>query len=108
MSLYSEYLACEGYEILEVPEVGFCTFTMVIPECYIRDIYVRPEWRQKNVAAQLADAVADIAKSRGCRILIGSVSKQYKHAETSRKVLIGYGMKLGKEDMTTELFFKEI
>lgn len=108
MKMYEEYLKHEGYELIEIPDVGFCTYTMVVPECYIRDIYVRPDFRQHGVCFKMADIVTKVAKSKGCTVLIGSVRSDYKDASISRKVLLGYGMKFGKSDGSTELFFKEI
>lgn len=108
MSLASEYWLYCGLETVEIPEVGFANYKIVSPECYIQDIYVRPGFRNKHVASQLANKITQIAKSKGCKILIGSVVPTYKFADRSRKVLLGYGFKFGKILNGTELYRKDV
>lgn len=108
MGLYSDYLKeREGLETLEAHD-GFALYKINGNECYLQDIYVVPEKRKSHVATQMADAVAEIAKSRGCKWLVGSVSPAANNAHASLLVLISYGMKLQKADKDIIFFAKEI
>jgi ribosomal protein S18 acetylase RimI-like enzyme len=108
MSPYSQYLKeREGLETLETLH-GFALYKIQQDECYIQDIYVLPDKRRSGVASQMADAVAERAKSKGCRWLVGSVSPAANNAHTSLMVLIHYGMKLQKADKDIIFFAKEI
>lgn len=93
-SHYALYLKeRENLEVLETIE-GFAVYAIIKEECYIRDIYIQPEYRQKGAASKIADAIAIIAKEKGCKILTGSVDPIAKGSTESLKVLLGYQMSL--------------
>lgn len=106
--MYQDYVKeREGLETYQ-SEFGFALYKIQSDECYIQDIYVVPEIRKSHVATQMADAVAVIAKSKGCKWLVGSVSPAANNAHTSLLILISYGMKLQKADKDIIFFAKEI
>lgn len=108
MSLYSQYVKeREGGYVLELPH-GFASYFIVGPECYIRDIYVEPAYRNDGLAARMADEITKIAKSKGCTVLTGSVHPEANRAEDSRKVLQFYGMKYFKNQNSLEYYIKEL
>lgn len=94
-SLYAQYIKeREGKEILETDK-GFATFTVLNNgECYIQDIYVLPDHRQTGAASEMAARITEIAKSRDCHTLVGSVCVSTNNPTTSLKVLLAYGFKL--------------
>lgn len=96
MSLYKEYIfEREQKEIIE-GESGFATFKIFDKECYLQDIYVKPELRQTKLASKMADEVCNIARNRGCSFLIGSVSIDDANATRNMKVFLNYNMELYK------------
>lgn len=97
----------EGLEKLE-SEMGFLTYKFRGVDCYIKDIYVLPEHRKKNVASIMADKVAEIAKAAGVHILTGSIDSRAGGAEASEKVLISYGMKPYTKEGFVTYYAKEI
>lgn len=106
--MYPEYLReREGIDALETPH-GFSLYKIQGDECYLQDIYVVPEKRKSHVATQMADAVTEIAKAKGCKWLVGSVSPAANNAHASLLVLISYGMKLQKADKDIIYFAKGI
>lgn len=109
MSLYGDYIKeRENKEIIE-NEYGFATYQF-LPEgrCYITDIYIHPDHRCIGAAALLADRIADIAKDKGCKVLLGSVCPQANHSTESLKILLAYGFKLDCAEKNFILFAKEI
>lgn len=93
MSLFADYIKeREGTEIIEADE-GFATYQFYGKICYIKDIYIVPKARQKDLASKMADRIADIARSEYCDTLMGTVCLNTKQADNSIKVLMGYGMK---------------
>lgn len=108
MSLYADYLNELGVrQIIEI-ESGFATYKITGNECYIIDIYVRPESRKLNLAASLADMIAEKAKEAGCTYLLGSVDLNSKKCSESLKVLLAYGFKLAKCEPQGIYLVKEI
>lgn len=108
MSLYGDYIKeREDFDIVE-NKFGFATFKITGEECYIRDIYVMPEFRQLDIASGLANQVTDIAKENGCKWLLGSVAVNSKGSTPSLKVLLGYGFDLFSYQNGLILFKKEI
>jgi GNAT superfamily N-acetyltransferase len=109
MSLYADYvLEREGKHTLEF-EDGFATYAF-LPDgrCYLEHIYVAPSRRNCDVAKQLADKIAEIAKENGCKILLGSVVPAAKNSTDSLKILLSYGFKLDSCENNFILFAKDI
>jgi len=109
MSLYAEYIRelSQG-DVLETDK-GFATY--VFPDdttCYIREIYVRPAFREQNAASAMADLIVEKAKNRGCKTLLGSVTPSAKGSTTSLRVLLAYGFSLLSSSNDYILFQKEI
>ncbi len=90
-------------------EYGFVLYRIQSDaQLYIRDIYVKPEYRKGGVAAKMADEVAVLAKEKGCTIMIGDVEPSNNNATDSIKVLLAYGMKVAEANDDEILFVKEI
>lgn len=108
MSLYASYISeREIGNVLETDR-GFATYFINGQECYIRDIYVLPDFRQTNEAAKMADKISTIAKERGCSHLLGTVVPQANNSTTSIKVLLSYGFKLLRSETSMIYFIKEL
>ncbi len=76
-------------------DIGFATYSIFdTGECYIEDIYVKPEHRISGAASKLADEIIVKAKEQNCTVLTGSVVPSAKGSTTSLKVLLAYGFQL--------------
>lgn len=80
----------EGLDSI-VQDNGFASYRINCEECYIRDIWVDPEHRKSDVASEMADLIAEIAKKSGCKYLTGSVNTNVGDPTASTKVLLAYG-----------------
>ena len=108
MSQFAAYLKeRENVELLET-NTGFAIYLINGKECYIRDIWVKPECRQKGVASAIADQIAIKAKEAGCTFLTGSVSPTANNSTQSIQVLIGYGMRLHSSSAAGIIFIKDL
>ena len=108
MRHYAQYIAeREGFKTLDYP-YGFATFKVMGDECYIRDIWVHPDFRKDGKASALADMIAKKAKECGATYLTGTVDPKTKNATTSLKVLLGYGFQLIGFDDRLIWFKKEV
>jgi len=108
--MFDDYANERGFgpRVLETPE-GFATYYIDSDSCYIEDIYVVPEKRNKKIASSIADEITKIAKDKHITNLYGSVNKLAKSAQASREVLTSYGFsKLEEEDEELEWYIKEI
>jgi|SRR5665213_848726 len=83
----------EDFDVISRDE-GFADYRINGDECYIRSIFVFPDYRKKGIASEMADDIARIALSKGCKRLIGSVDTTTKNAHNSALVLLAYGFKL--------------
>lgn len=108
--MFDEYVKERGMgpRVLFRPEVGFATYHINAPECYIEDIFVLPAFRKSHEASRIADEIVEIAKKHGCSMLTGSVVPTAKGAEASRKVLVAYGFRLFGVNENFEKYIKEI
>lgn len=109
MSLYAEYIQeREEKEIIE-SDKGFATFkTFDNGECYLQDLYVIPSERQTGLATQMTDKIVDIARERGCKLLVGSVCVDDKYATRNMKVFLSYGMQIYKNTGSMIFLKKDI
>lgn len=108
MTKFANYLKeREGVDLIETDQ-GFAIYNISRDECYIRDIYVFPEFRKQGVASSIADLVCVKARLAGCKILTGSVCPTTKGSTTSLDVLRGYGMKLHACSNNLIMFSKEL
>jgi ribosomal protein S18 acetylase RimI-like enzyme len=93
-SLWADYLEERlGRTTLEF-EHGLIMYSFTDTHCYIIDIYVKPEHRQKYYASAMADHVSKIAKDAGYTKLLGTVQPTANGSTNSMKALFGYGFKL--------------
>ena len=97
----------EGFSCV-IRDEGFAAFKIQGDYCYLRDIWVDPDYRKKGMAAEIADEVARQAKNQGCRYLTGSVDTALPSATTSAKVLLAYGMEITGVAGTGLFFRKEL
>lgn len=103
----------EGYETIET-EYGFISYRFHENgvECFIRDIYVAPEYRAQGgantLAVQLADMVTVEAKKKGCKALTGLVVPSMKNATHNVAAQLKYGFKVHSAEANKIWFLKEI
>lgn len=91
-TLYAMYVKeREGFDTIETHE-GFATYKVQLDHCYLRDLYVRPEYRNTGVASELADRVCDEAIKAGCPLLTGTVDCRTEGFARNIRVLLAYGM----------------
>lgn len=106
MHQFAAYLKEREDVYLYENEVGFAIYYLNGDECYIRDIYVNPDYRKSGEASKIADQVSILAKKSGCKFLTGSVQPSAKNSTDSLKVLLGYGFQL-QNAVPNGIFFKK-
>jgi len=109
MTHYARYLTEKTNKSIVETETGFAMYSF--PDSttvYIEDIYVLPELRKAGEAAEMADRIVEIAKSKGCTRLLGSVIPSTKNSTDSLRVLLAYGMRLDSSTADFILFTKDI
>lgn len=109
--MFVEYLKERHGQDAVVWEQGFVIYEFLEPNIvYIRHIYVRPKFRRGNVGTELGDAVVDIARKKGCTVLVGAIEMSATE-ETKTGAMLGfldYGMTPWKSDSENVYFRKEI
>ena len=94
MRQYAQYLSeREGYSCV-LKDEGFAAYKIEGDHCYLRDIWVSPDYRKKGVASAIANEGADRARTAGCTFMTGSVDTSLPSATISAKVLLAYGMEI--------------
>lgn len=106
MKLYADYILERlGQDMVLIPDIGFATFQIKGKTCFIVDIFVKKEYRKAGYASVMADDISQIAKRKGCNLLIGTVLDSANNSEASHKVLKAYGMRLGWYDKKFDMFY---
>lgn len=91
-----------------VTEGGFASYRISGEECYIKDIWVSRDFRNRDIASVMADQISELAKKLGCKYLSGSVSTLAKNPTASTKVLLAYGFKISGAINGGILFRKDL
>lgn len=107
-SHYGQYLKeRENFEIIE-DERGFATYIILGEECYLRDIWIAPEFRKSGVGRSFCDEVEKIAKANGCKYLTGTVVPNTKGATGNMVAVIKCGFKIHSSTHEKIVLIKEI
>lgn len=110
MNLHAKYVKeREGFDTIENVG-GYFEYKISGDDCYIRTMYISPEYRGKGCAKELAEKVTAIAKERGCKTLSGSIvpSLEPEMATASLSMQIKYGFKLVSSHEDFIILKKEI
>lgn len=83
----------EGFETLKT-ENAILSYRIVGDDCYIKDVFVHPDFRHTGEATSIANSVAELAKENGCKTLSGSVVPSLNGSSGSMMGLLKYGFKL--------------
>lgn len=93
-TLYAKYLKeRESAELLE-KDWGFATYKLGPDYVYLQDIYVDESERQSGKGVELMNEVAEIARAKGIKTLLGSVDTGAPFATTMMTIMIKQGFKL--------------
>lgn len=94
LSNFGKYIYERQNKSIIEDENGFATYYMTNGSCYIEDIYVVPEKRKEKIASTYADKIAEEAKQKGMKVLVGTVKPSAIGSTESLKVLLAYGFRL--------------
>ena len=97
----------EGFDCIARDE-GFADYRINGDDCYIRSIFVFPDYRKKGIASDMADDISRIAIAKGCKHLTGSVDTNTKGAHESALILLAYGFKIHAAVQGGIFFRKEL
>lgn len=97
----------EGFETIST-DLAVATYKINGEECYIKDIFVHPDFRQSKEGTVLADKITAIAKERGCLFLTGSIVPSLNGSTVSMLGMIKYGFKLKEAHNDFIILVKEI
>jgi GNAT superfamily N-acetyltransferase len=106
--MYADYLEEFGVKHMYHYEKGFAIYEVTGHECYISEIYVKPEFRDQNIAKELQSSVAKIAVEHGCTRLLGSVIVSAPHSSRNLSMLFKDGFKLDSATANFIVVSKEI
>lgn len=108
ISLFGQYLKeREGVDLIET-EHGFIIYSINKQECYVRDVYIHPEFRKKRSAFELVNLAVFEAKKAGCTILTGTVCPSANGSTESLDFVRAYQMKLHSSINNLIYFTKDI
>ena len=107
-SLYAQYLEERGSYLIHETDYGFATYEYRGDLVYIVDIYVIPEMRKQGKALTLALKIAEEAKDKGCRAVLGSVDPRAKNSTESLKAILALGMSPLRCDGELVYFIREL
>lgn len=73
---------------------GWASYKISGEECYIVHCYLAPEFRGLTLMSELCKKIEDIARSKGCTYMAGTVDTTARKPERSLKMMITDGYTL--------------
>ena len=92
--MYGKYITERTNKHIIETDKGFAVYSYTQEGVYVEEIFVERDFRKSGVASELADKIADEAKSKGFKLMFGSVCPAAKGSTASLKVLLAYGFEL--------------
>lgn len=106
--MYFDYLQERlGYEVMQ-NDYGFIVLQIIGTDCYLHELYVRPEHRRKQNATYLADCALEKAKQSGCTKLWSQVVITTNGANEAMAAHLAWGMRLHSTDAGRVILSREI
>ena len=97
----------EGYDVIDTGK-GVASYIINGETCYIRDIFIHPDYRHTGEGSLIADAITVNAREKGCKYLTGSVVPSTNGATLSLFAMLKYGFKLKEAQQDFIILIKEI
>ncbi len=108
INLWSMYFKeREGYDVIDTGK-GVASYIINGENCYLRDIFIHPDFRHTGEGSLIADSIAAIAREKGCKYLTGSVVPSTNGATLSLFAMLKYGFKLKESKEDFIILVKEI
>lgn len=108
MSMWAEYIKeRQDAESLE-SDIGFVTYQINKTECFINDMYVKPEYRKSNKASDLIRQLSAIAKAAGCTEITATVCPSANNSTQALHAALHIGFRLKASGNNYVLISKEI
>lgn len=89
-------------------EQGFIQFTINEKECFIQELFIRPDCRLKGHATALVTAAKEEGKKQGCTFLTSNVQIATDTATDSMKFHLKYGARIVSAHNNVIVMAKEI
>ena len=107
--MFAEYLKEKTDDQIIETEKGFVTYCFTNEsDCYIKDVYILPQFRNMGAMTEFGDQITLTAKAANKKRLLGSVIPSNKNSTASMKALFAYGMKIDSATNDFILLSKEI
>jgi len=107
-SLFSQYNS-EYQNSETIEEVyGFMTFRVVGVECHMFTMFVSKEYRGAKYSAEMAAKVEEVAKERGCKVLVSYVNLPAPYPEVSLACQFKFGFKIAVVNVNQIVLRKDL
>lgn len=97
-SMYFDYIKEREDSCTLANQHGFVIYEIDGDECYISDLYVRPESRRSGKAFELMKQVLDRATESKCKYILGAVNITSLTAPKTMMAMLRMGAKMLKCD----------
>lgn len=94
MSLYADYVRERNkWDVIENDD-GFLAFQFGDGVCWVRELYIRPEQRNKKCAKLMLDLLAEQCAKKDVKFFYATVCPYAREANAVLTMAINYGFKL--------------
>lgn len=106
--MYDEYVKeREGLDTLTWDN-GFIHYKIDGETCLLSDMYIKPEFRGKELSHEMANYLSNLARDKGCRVIMTICDLKGRNPESSLLTILKYGFKVFNIKETTIYFSKEL
>jgi len=110
MNMYKDFIKERtDCEFIELDNKGWASYRINDKICTLYNVYVVPEERLKGTSQQLGVEVENIAREKGCKILITKVELTKEDGDRANLYsILKFGFKLKSSGTNYLVFVKEI
>jgi len=94
VSLYQDYKSEILGSVFINHDHGFLEYIISGKECFIRELYIEPDFRESGLGSELANKLMKIAQGYECETITCQTELDQINPETAVKAILGYGFKI--------------
>jgi len=83
--MYFDYLKEKDRKNAIIKDYGFCTYIISGKECFLADIYIKPEFRNQKKGTEILNELIVAAKSEGCEVI---TAREYPHTDVTSNSML--------------------
>lgn len=107
-TFYAKYIKDREELVILENEFGFITYKISGKECFLANMYIDENQRQKGKGRELISQLSEIAHAKSCDVISANIHINDKNASKTLLAALIVGFKIARAEYGTLLIVKDI